>query len=116
MLRLLADENFKGDIVRGLLLRRPDLDIVRVQDIGLAGADDSELLAWAAENDRIILTYDRATMPNWAYERLAAGQRMASVFVFDDHCPVGRAIEEILLVVECTQQPEWLGQVVYLPL
>jgi hypothetical protein len=28
MLRLLTDENFNGDIVRGLLLRRPDLDMV----------------------------------------------------------------------------------------
>jgi hypothetical protein len=30
MLRLLADENFNGDVVRALLLRQPDLDIVRV--------------------------------------------------------------------------------------
>src|SRR3712207_5114546 len=29
MLRLLADENLNGDIVRGLLLRQPDLDIAR---------------------------------------------------------------------------------------
>ena len=43
-----------GDIVRGLLLRQSDLDIVRVQDVGLAGADDRDVLAWAAENDRIV--------------------------------------------------------------
>jgi hypothetical protein len=48
MLRLLADENFNGDIVRGLMLRQPGLDLVRVQDVGLAGADDSDILAWAA--------------------------------------------------------------------
>ena len=35
MLRLAADENFNGDIVRGLLRRNPKLDIVRVQDVGL---------------------------------------------------------------------------------
>ncbi len=35
MLRLLSDENFNGDIVRGLFLRRPDLDLDRVQGIGL---------------------------------------------------------------------------------
>jgi hypothetical protein len=40
VLRLAADENFNRDIVRGLLRRKPDLDIVRVQDAGLAGADD----------------------------------------------------------------------------
>lgn len=42
MLRLLADENFNGDIVRALLLRQPDLDIVRVQDVGLAGIGDPD--------------------------------------------------------------------------
>lgn len=35
MLRLLVDENFNGSIVRGVLLRNPDVDLVRVQDIGL---------------------------------------------------------------------------------
>jgi hypothetical protein len=42
MLRLLPDENFNGDIVRALLLRQPDLDIVRVQDVGLAGVGDPD--------------------------------------------------------------------------
>ena len=44
MLRLLADENFNNDIVRGLLRRRPDLDVVRVQDVGLSGAEDPSVL------------------------------------------------------------------------
>jgi hypothetical protein len=45
MLRLLADENFNGNIVDGLLQRRPDLELVRVQDIGLRAADDPTVLA-----------------------------------------------------------------------
>jgi hypothetical protein len=45
MLRLLGDENFNHDIIRGLLLRRPDLDIARVQDVSLSGADDRAVLA-----------------------------------------------------------------------
>jgi len=40
MLALAADENFNNDIVRGLLRRKPDLNIVRLQDVGLSGADD----------------------------------------------------------------------------
>ena len=40
MLRLAADENFNGDIVRGLLRRNPKRDIVRVQEVGLSGAED----------------------------------------------------------------------------
>jgi hypothetical protein len=40
ILRLAADENFNNVIVRGLLRRLPDLDIVRVQDVGRSGTDD----------------------------------------------------------------------------
>lgn len=116
MLRFVADENFNGDIVRGLLLRQPDLDIVRVQDVDLAGNDDPDVLAWAAENNRIILTHDRATMPDYAYERVAAGEVMAGVFILDDRFPIGRAIEEILLMAACSENSEWSGQAVYLPI
>jgi len=48
MLQLAADENFNNNIVRGLLRRKSDLDIVRVQDIGLSGADDPKILEWVA--------------------------------------------------------------------
>ena len=116
MLRLLADENFNGDIVRGLLLRKPALDMVRAQDTGLTGVDDPQVLAWAAENDRIVLTHDRSTMPRFAYERMASGDEMHGVFVLDDRFPVGAAINEILLMEECSQQEEWSGLVVFLPL
>jgi predicted nuclease of predicted toxin-antitoxin system len=72
MLRLLCDENFNGDIVRGLGAQRHSIpaitiDVVRVQEVGLSGAADSDILAWAAANDRIVVTHDRATMPDHAY-------------------------------------------------
>lgn len=46
MLKLVSDENFHGDILRGLYRRRPDLDVLRVQDVGLAGTFDPDVLAW----------------------------------------------------------------------
>lgn len=53
MLRLAADENFNADIVRGLCRCLPELDIVRVQDVGLSGANDPSVLGWAAGEGRI---------------------------------------------------------------
>jgi hypothetical protein len=41
-LRFLADEDFDNDILRGMLRRLPNLDIVRAQDVGLSGALGSE--------------------------------------------------------------------------
>jgi predicted HicB family RNase H-like nuclease len=74
MLRLVSDENFNGDMVRGLLLRHPALALYRVQDVGLEEADDPTILAWAAANNRIVLTHDQATMPDFAYARVGVEQ------------------------------------------
>ena len=74
MIRLAADENFDNDIVRGLLRRKPGVDIVRVQDAGLSGAADPTVLEWAAREDRIVLTHDVSTMTRHAYERVQAGE------------------------------------------
>lgn len=116
MLRLFCDENFNGDIIRGLLRQHPALDLLRVQDVGLEAADDPSILEWAAANNRIVVTHDRATMPDFAYQRVTAGQVMRGVFVFNDRIAVRQAIEELLLLDACSEQAEWTGLVVYLPL
>jgi predicted nuclease of predicted toxin-antitoxin system len=116
MLRLLSDENFNGDIVRGLFLRQPDLDLLRVQDVGLRKVDDPEILDWATSNGRILLTHDRATMPDFAYERLSQGQQMSGLFVINDRMLVRQVIDELLLLIDCSEQDEWKGIVLYLPL
>ena len=116
MLRLLSDENFNGDIVRGLFLRQSDLDLLRVQDVGLHKADDPAILEWAASNERILLTHDRATMPDFAYQRLSQKQLISGLFVVNDRMPVRQVIDELLLLVDCSEQNEWKGIVLYLPL
>src|SRR6478672_4695949 len=98
MLRLAADENFNNDVVRGLLRRWPELDLVRVQDAGLAGADDPTILEWAGLENRVLLTHDAATMTKYAYERVEAGQRMPGVFEIRRSVPIRRAIEDILVL------------------
>lgn len=116
MWRLLADENLNADIVRGLKLRHPDLDILTVRDAGLAGADNSDILAWAVENDRIVLSHDRATMPHFAYQRVRANEPMAGLFILNDRIPVNQAVREVSLMVLCCKPSEFAGHVVYLPL
>ncbi|MCL5995122.1 MAG: DUF5615 family PIN-like protein [Chloroflexi bacterium] len=116
MLRLVIDENFHGAIVRGLLLRRPDLDLVRIQDVGLSGLDDRQILEWAASEGRVLLTHDVSTMTKYAFERVNAGQAMPGVIEVSTDVPIGRAIEDLLLIVECSIEGEYEGQVRYLPL
>ncbi len=116
MLRFAVDENFNNDIVRGLLRRNADLDILRVQDAGLSGADDPSVLDWAAREGRVLLTHDVATITHYAYKRVEAGQEMPGVVEVGRSVSVGRAIEDIVLLAECSREGEWEGQVLYLPL
>lgn len=116
MLRLLADENFNNNVVRGLLRRVADLDIVRVQDVGLAGVDDPTLLEWAAQHNRVLLTHDVSTINQYAHARIEAGQAMPGVFEVSRTTPIGPVIEDILLLAECSLEDEWAGQIRYLPL
>jgi predicted nuclease of predicted toxin-antitoxin system len=90
--------------------------LIRVQDVGLIEVEDPAILAWAAEKQRIILTHDRATMPDFAYERLVRGESMPGMFVINDRMPTRQAIDELLLLIDCTEQIEWKGVVLYLPL
>ena len=116
MLRLLADENFNRSIVRGVFLRRRDVNLVQIQDVGLSGANDDDVLEWSANEGRVLLTHDYKTIPKYAYERVRAGLSMPGVFVGDTYLPVQQAIDDVLLLAECSDEGEWDGQVRYLPL
>jgi hypothetical protein len=116
VLELLSDENFNADILRGLFRRCPELNVVRAQDVGLGTTPDADVLEWAATEGRVVLTHDRNTLPNFAYERVRAGQSMPGVFVVSDLIPVGQAIDEILLAVECMTPDECKNLVRFFPL
>lgn len=105
----------RNTVVRGLFRRSPKIDIVRVQDVGLSGKDDPTILDWAAQEGRILLTHDVSTITRYAYDRVRQGQTMPGVIEVSLDAPVGRVIEDILVLVECSQEGELEGQVQYLP-
>ncbi|MBW4418774.1 MAG: DUF5615 family PIN-like protein [Myxacorys californica WJT36-NPBG1] len=115
-MKLLADENFDNTIVRGLLRRRSSIDIVRVQDVGLSGEDDPTILAWAAQEGRVLLTHDVATITRFAYDRVEQGLPMPGVIEVSTSAQVGQVIDDVLIVVDCSSEGELEGQIQYFPL
>ena len=116
MERFLADENINAAIISGLLLRLPQLDITTVQAEGLAGAGDPEILAWAAQHDRLLLTHDKKTIPPFVYERLARGEPVAGVIEIADRASLNQVIEDILLIAQCSVPGEHRSMIVRVPL
>lgn len=89
---------------------------MRVQDAGLSGADDPTILEWAAVEGRVLVTHDASTLTQHAYQRVADGQPMPGVFEVGTNVRVAQAIDDLLLLAECSLEGEWKGQVRYLPL
>jgi hypothetical protein len=114
-MRLLADKNFNDSILRGLIRRLPDLDIVRIQDVGLIHADDPTILAWAASEGRILLTHDVATVTAYAYERIKNGLPMPGVVEVIATASIGQVIDDLYLFVCCSQTNEYEGQILFIP-
>jgi predicted nuclease of predicted toxin-antitoxin system len=116
MLRLASDADVHGGIIRGLRRRAPGIDLVRAQDALPEGATDPEVPAWGAAEDRVLITNDRNTIVDFAYQRVAAGELMPGLIVTTNEQSIGSAIDDILLVAEYMPEDEIRDQiVVYLP-
>lgn len=116
MLKLLLDENFDHDILRGVLRRQPDIDFLRIQDLPeILSAPDPIVLEWAAKHNRVVVTHDVQTMVGFAYERVAAGETMPGVIEVRYDQPLGLKIEDFLILLECTSEEEMQNQVRYIP-
>ncbi len=116
MIRFLSDEDFNRRIVRGLRRRLPSLNIVRVQDVGLITRPDTEVLEWAANENRVVLTHDVTTMSKHAFDRVKRELAMPGVIEVSQDVPIGEAIEDLILLAECSLKNEWHNQVIYLPI
>ncbi len=116
MLRLASDTDGHGAILRGLRRRLPDIDLVRAQDALPQGAPDPDVLAWAAAENRILITNDRNTMVGFAYQRVAAGESVPGLIATTNEQSIGEAIDDILLIAAHMPEEEIRDQVVvFLP-
>jgi hypothetical protein len=116
MIRLLTDENIDNNIMRGLARRLPHLDFVSVRDVGLAGSSDLMVLKCAANERRVVLTHDRKTMVRDANQLVAQGEAMAGVIFVPDLLGIGRAINDLVTVLEDSTESNMRNTVKYLPL
>lgn len=116
MLRLLIDQDFDQDILRGFLLRVPNLDAVTAYEVGLSAAPDPELLKWAANEGRILLTHDRQTMPDHATDLISNEEKIAGVVIVSRKLPIGQVIADLEIIVMCSFENEWENVIRHLPL
>ncbi|MBZ5620396.1 MAG: DUF5615 family PIN-like protein [Acidobacteriia bacterium] len=113
--RFLADADLRAGIVRGIRLRNAEIDFQVPQEVLPGRTPDSRVLAFAAEQGRVIVSHDVNTMPRhfWEFSR---ERTSPGLILIPQRLPTGAAIDELQLVWECNEEHEFVDQVWYLPL
>jgi hypothetical protein len=114
--RFLADHDLNEHIVTGVLRREPALVWMRVRDVGMSERVDAEVLAYAADQGFLVVSHDINTMPDAAYARMRAGQKMPGLLMVKQSDPVGPAIASLVLIWSASEAEEWENCVCFLPL
>ena len=114
--RFLADADLNKSIVSGVLRREPAIDFLTAGAAGLRRLKDLEVLALAAEQQRVLVSHDVGTMPAHFRTYRNAGKRSAGLFLVAQTLDVGTAIEELLLIWLASDASEWENRLVWLPL
>ena len=115
MVRFLADASLHDAIVTGCLRREPAIDFLSAHEARLEGVSDPEVLAFATNQNRILVTSDLRTMPRHFGDSLEANGQCAGVFLVKQRVPLAEAIEALLLVWAASDADEWTNRLLEIP-
>src|SRR5205809_4237855 len=113
--RFLTDNDFKEQIVQGVLRREPAAEFVRVRDVGGQDWPDPQVLEFAAATGLLVLSHDVSTMRPTAERRLANGLLMRGLFLVPQRARIAPVIDNLLLIWSASDADEWIGQIRFLP-
>jgi hypothetical protein len=112
----LADEDFRQDIVQAVLRMDPDIDITDVRQVGMRGADDEQVLAFAAIHSRVVVSHDANTMIADAVARIVGGNELAGLLIVPQGSIRQAIAEDLVLIAGATEAEEWRDRIEFLPL
>ncbi len=120
-LAFLFDENQRGLLWRAALRHNrkstDHLDIVRVGDPTdlPRGTRDPEILAWAENANRILVTFDKATMAAHLAAHLQTGRHSPGIFMLRRGCSLPQVVAHLVLAAYASEPWEWQDRIEYVP-
>jgi hypothetical protein len=115
MVRFLADADLNYAIVKGCRRHEPTLDFLSANEARLEGLPDPDVLAFAAEQNRILVTHDLKTMPRHFGEHLLRRLSSPGVFLVSQYAAIGEVIDELVLIWAASDPEEWRNRIVNIP-
>ena len=117
MLSFVCDENFSGRMSKAVRRRLPGVDWLTFDETGLPkGTPDPDVLAWAAERGRILVSHDRETMIKFATDRVNDGLPMPGLVVVRDAPNIRPAVADLAYIIQAGNETDFVDRPVYVPL
>lgn len=112
--RFQADNDLRKAILRGTIRRELRLDFRSAQSARLDGVRDSEVLALAARDGRILVSHDFQTMPRH-FREFTEREHSPGVLLVSQYLPIGEAVESLLLIWEASTPSDWEDRLCLVP-
>ena len=118
MRRFLIDENISPEYRTQLLRHEPSLTVLVIGDEGAPARStpDPEILEWCEKNQFNLITNNRESMPQHLSDHIAAGHHVPGIFTINLAVPMGKIIEELLLIAGASDEDEYINRITYIPL
>ncbi len=114
-IRFQADNDLHEDILRATKRLQPGIDFQRAPEMNLhTGIADPEVLRLCAEEDRILVTHDRHTMPGHFLDFIQQ-QDSPGVFIVSRKLPISKAAEWLILYWAASEAGEYQNQIIDIP-
>jgi len=114
-IRFQADYDLRVAIVEGVRRAEPTIDFRTAHDAGFFGLGDPEVLRRCAQDGRVIVSHDCRTMPAHFRDHLAMGATSPGLIVIPQSCPIGIAVENLLLVWSVFDSCELANRTYHVP-
>ena len=117
-LKYLIDENVNPLYPNQIKLKEPEIVIQVVGESGTPpkGTLDPEILCWCEENNFILVTNNRTSMPVHLADHTASNRHIPGIFILNPNLSIGENIEELILAALASEDDEYQDRVIYLPL
>jgi len=117
-LKYLIDENVNSLYPNQIKLKEPEIVIQVVGEAGTPskGTLDPEILCWCEENNFILVTNNRTSMPVHLADHIAGNRHIPGIFILNPNLSMGENIEELILAALASEDDEYQDRIIYLPL
>lgn len=116
-LRYLIDENVNPLYPKQIRTKEPSIviKVIGEEETPPRGTLDPEILDYCEENNFVLVTNNRTSMPVHLLDHIDKRHHIPGIFILNPNLSVGDNLEELILAALASEDNEYQDRIIYLP-